>query len=371
MSDNPVLSFRFRLRFEDFEVALAHDMRLVGITALFGHSGSGKSSTLRVLAGLETEADGTISFDGEPWQSPAPDNVFIPPHQRCVGFVFQDAALFPHLSVAGNLAYAESRACQRQNTTDLAKVVDRLDLEPLLQRHPTSLSGGERQRVALGRALLTRPRLMLLDEPMSALDTRRKAEILPYIAGLPAEFGVPVIYVTHSVDEVAYLADTMIVLSKGRKVADGPVAQTLARLDLGPATGRFEAGVVLDARIEGHDREFYLTNLDVGGATLSVPLVDAAIGTPVRLRIRARDVILARVEPKQISSRNVLRGTIQEIAEEPETPFAETLVDVPGGVIRARLTRASVADLELSPGTPVYALIKSISLVGSVAAIRN
>ncbi len=370
MSDDPVLSFRFKLRVGDFEVALAHDMALAGITALFGHSGSGKSSTLRVLAGLESRAEGWVSFDGTPWQAPPPDKVFVPPYERCVGFVFQDAALFPHLNVSGNLAFAERRACIRGNTTDLAKVVDRLDLEPLLERNPQSLSGGERQRVALGRALLTRPRLMLMDEPMSALDTRLKAEILPYIAQLPKEFGVPVIYVTHSVDEVAYLADNMIVLSKGRKLADGPVAETLARLDLGPATGRFEAGVVLEAKVAGHDDEFHLSELDLGGSRLFVPAIKASPGTPVRFRVRARDVILARVRPEQVSSRNILEGKILEVAGEPDTPFAETLVEIPGGVIRARLTRASVADLELTPGTQVFALIKSISLVGSVATER-
>jgi molybdate transport system ATP-binding protein len=370
MSDEPVLSFRFRLRFDAFEVALAHDMKLAGITALFGHSGSGKSSTLRVLAGLESAAEGWVSFDGEAWQTPAPEKTFVPPHERCVGFIFQDAALFPHLSVAGNLGYAERRACKRQNTTDLAKVVERLDLGELLERNPLSLSGGERQRVALGRALLTRPRLMLMDEPMSALDNRRKAEILPYIACLPKDFGVPVIYVTHSVDEVAYLADTMIVLSKGRKVADGPVAETLARLDLGPATGRFEAGVVLDAKVAAHDSEYHLTQLDLGGTPLFVPLMEAAAGTPVRFRIRARDVILATAKPEQVSSRNILKGTILEVAEEAETPFAETLVKVPGGVIRARLTRRSIHDLGLAPGVDVYALIKSISLVGSVSTVR-
>jgi molybdate transport system ATP-binding protein len=249
MSDKPVLSFKFRLRFADFELALAHDMALAGITALFGHSGSGKTTALRVLAGLEDAADGWVSFDGEPWQTPAPENLFVPVHQRAIGYVFQDARLFPHLSVKGNLEFAASRANARTSATDLQTVVGRFDLEELLERRPESLSGGERQRVAVARALLTNPRLMLMDEPMSALDSRRKAEILPYIACLPKDFGVPVIYVTHSVDEVAYLADTMIVLSKGRKVADGPVAETLARLDLGPATGRFEAGVVLDAKL--------------------------------------------------------------------------------------------------------------------------
>ncbi len=370
MSDNPVLTFRFRLNHGDFQVALAHDMRLAGITALFGHSGSGKTTVLRVLAGLEARADGHVTYDGVAWQSDEPRRIFVPPHERAVGYVFQDARLFPHLNVVGNLTFAEARSRSRASVTDIDTVIGHLDLEPLLERRPESLSGGEQQRVAVARALLTRPRLLLLDEPLSALDTQRKAEILPYIARLPEHFGVPVIYVTHSVDEVAYLADNMIVLSRGRKVADGPVDQTLARLDLGPATGRFEAGVVLGATIVKHDIEYRLSELSLGGASIYVPMIDADPGAQVRLRVRARDVILAKERPKQVSSRNILQGKIVEVVEEPDTPFAETLVEISGGLIRARLTRRSAADLGLAPGVPVFALVKSISLAGGNTAVR-
>lgn len=370
MSDKPLLTFRFRLRHGDFEAALAHDVRLAGITALFGHSGSGKTTVLRVLAGLESRAEGSVAFDGEVWQDEEAPRRFAPPHERAVGYVFQDAHLFPHLDVSGNLAFAEARSRQRAPVTDRDTVISRFDLKPLIERKTGSLSGGERQRVAIARALLARPRLLLLDEPLSALDTPRKAEILPYIARLPEEFGVPVIYVTHSVDEVAYLADEMIVLSKGRKVADGPVGETLARLDLGPATGRFEAGVVLNAKVVGHDREYRLTTLELGGAPLEVPLIEADPGRRVRLRLRARDVTLATKRPEELSARNILEGRIVEILEEPETTYAETLVEVPGGLIRARLTRRSVADLGLAPGNTVFALVKSISLVGGITAAR-
>ncbi|KUO54271.1 MAG: hypothetical protein APF80_06180 [Alphaproteobacteria bacterium BRH_c36] len=371
MSDDAVLSFRFRLSHGAFQVALAHDMRLAGITALFGHSGSGKTTVLRVLAGLESRADGHIAFDGAVWQGEQPRRSFVPPHERAVGYVFQDARLFPHLTVAGNLAFAESRSRNRAAVSNFETVVGRFDLEPLLERRPESLSGGELQRVAVARALLARPRLLLMDEPLSALDTPRKAEILPYIARLPEQFGVPVIYVTHSVDEVAYLADEMIVLSKGRKVADGPVGETLARLDLGPATGRFEAGVVLKATVVGHDTEYRLTRLDLGGAQIEVPMLDAAPGARVRMRLRARDVILATKRPEQLSSRNIIEGRIVEVVEEPSTPFAETLVEIPGGLIRARLTRRSVADLGIAPGVAVFALVKSISLVGGIIAVKS
>lgn len=369
MSGEPVLSFKFRLGYDGFQLALAHDMRASGITALFGHSGSGKTTVLRVLAGLEAGADGTVTFDGTPWQTPAPGPTFVPTHARGIGYVFQDARLFPHLTVAGNLAYAARRSRGRAGA-DFETVTRTLDLGPLLERQPDGLSGGERQRVAVARALLTRPRLLLMDEPLSALDQKRKNEILPYIARLPGEFGVPVIYVTHSVDEVAYLADTMIVLSKGRKIADGPVTETLARLDLGPATGRFEAGVVLAGRIIAHDNRFQLSEIDVGGAKIAVPVVAAAVGSPVRLRVRARDVILATERPNNVSSRNILEGTVIEIVEEPDTAFAETLIEVGAGRLRARLTRRSVAELGLAPGARVYCMVKSTSLVGGITAER-
>lgn len=370
MSDKPVLSFKFRLQLAEYKLALAHDMALAGVTALFGHSGSGKTTVLRVLAGLEEEADAYVSYDGEPWQTPAPDKVFVPPHSRAVGYVFQEARLFPHLDVKGNLDFAAKRGADRTTGTDFETVVGRLDLEPLLERRTEALSGGERQRVALARALLTKPRLMLMDEPMSALDPRRKSEILPYIAKLPEDFQVPVIYVTHSVDEVAYLADTMIVLSKGRKVADGPVADTLARLDLGPATGRFEAGVVLDTKVAAHDPEYRLTTLDISGQTVQVPLIDAELGAAIRLRVRARDVILSTQRPDAMSSRNIFQGHIIEIIEEAETPFAETLVEIPGGRLRARITRKSAADLKLKTGAEVFAIVKSISLAGATTLAR-
>jgi molybdate transport system ATP-binding protein len=369
MSDDPVLSMEIRIAIEAFDLAVKHELPLTGVTALFGHSGSGKTTLLRVFAGLERGAEGRIAFNGEVWQDTSPNRVFLPPEQRAVGYVFQDARLFPHLTVAGNLAFAEQRASGRGEAIERDAVLARFGLEPLLDRHPATLSGGERQRVAIARALLTRPRLLLMDEPLSALDARRRAEILPYIARLPADFGVPVVYVTHAVDEVAYLADSMIVLSEGRKVADGPVAETLARLDLGPATGRFEAGVVLEAIVARHDQVYHLTELVLGRAALFVPLIDAPAGTAVRLRVRARDVALAVRRPEEITSRNILEGKILEIVEEPETAFAETLVDVEGGRIRARVTRQAVAELHLTAGVKVFAVIKSISLAGGVSTV--
>lgn len=346
--------------FGGFDLDLSHRMALDGIMALFGPSGCGKSTLLRIVAGLERNARGRISFGDEIWLD-SDAGIFVPPHRRGVGYVFQDARLFPHLSVAGNLRYAARRSAGVKSPIDFASVVTALDLSALLPRRPTSLSGGERQRVAVGRTLLTRPRLLLMDEPLAALDIKRKAEILPYIERLPDIFGVPVIYVTHSIDEVARLAQRIIVLTAGRKVADGSVSEVLERLDLQPATGRFEAGVVLTARIVGHDPVFRLTHLDHHGQTIDMPMADLDIGSEVRLRVRARDVSLAIERPKGISVRNILAGTIVQIAEEPETAFAETLVDIGDARLRARITRAAVAELSLVAGTPVFALVKSIA----------
>jgi molybdate transport system ATP-binding protein len=354
------ISFDIRVAFGEFVLDVADRIVLDGITGLFGPSGCGKSTLLRVVSGLERKADGRIQFDDEVWLD-ASRGVFVPPHTRGVGYVFQDTRLFPHLTVAGNLRYAEQRSRSQGKAIGLDDVVAALDLAPLMPRRPQSLSGGERQRVAIGRTLLTRPRLLLMDEPLAALDVRRKAEILPYIERLPQAFNIPIIYVTHSIDEVAHLARRMLVLDAGHKVTDGPVSEVLERLDLAPIAGHFEAGVVLTARVTRHDLNYRLTYLDHGGQVIVMPMADLAIGSSVRLRIRARDVALATVRPESISVRNVLSGTIVEIAEEPETAFAETLVDIGGARVRARVTRSAVADLRLAPGCAVFALVKSIA----------
>lgn len=349
-----------RITFGRFTLDVTECMMLEGISALFGPSGCGKSTLLRIISGLEPAARGGIQFGDEVWQDDD-RGIFVPPHRRGVGYVFQDARLFPHLSVAENLRYAEKRSQGKGDEMTFDGVVAALDLAPLLNRRTPSLSGGERQRVAIGRTLLTRPRLLLMDEPLAALDARRKGEILPYIERLPKAFGVPVIYVTHAIDEVARLAQHMLALAAGRKVAEGPVADVLERLDLQSVTGRFEAGVVLTARVTGHDREFRLTHLDHHGQEIVMPMAELAAGDEVRLRIRARDVALATRRPEGISVRNIMSGSITEIVEEPETAFAETLVDIGGAKVRARVTRAAVAELALAPGKPVFALIKSIA----------
>lgn len=348
------------LAFPGFRLDFAEKLPLAGITALFGPSGCGKSTLLRIIAGLETAATGRVTFKGEVWQDSAAGR-FVPPHRRGVGYVFQDTRLFAHLTVRRNLAFAERRSRHARSPIDMDAVIEAFDLSPLLHRRTQALSGGERQRVAIARTILTRPRLLLMDEPLAALDHRRKGEILPYIERLPKAFGLPMIYVTHAIDEATRLADHLVLMAQGKKTAAGPTRELLERLDLAPATGRFEAGVLITAKVVGHDQAFKLTRLDLEGQPLLMPALDLAIDSFVQLRVRARDVALATVRPQGISIRNVLEGHITDLALEEDTAFAEALVTIGTARLRARITRAAIADLALTPGSPAFALIKSIS----------
>ena len=355
------LHLRARVAFPEFELDVAEELPLDGVTVLFGPSGSGKSTLLRVIAGFQAPDEGRIALGAQQWLDTSA-GLSVQAHRRPVGFLFQDARLFPHLDVAGNLGFAEKRRRRSSEGFQRAEVVDALDLGPLLGRRTDALSGGERQRVALGRTLLSNPALLLLDEPLSALDIQRKAEILPYLEALPRRFGVPTIYVTHSLDEVVQLADQMLVLSAGRVQAYGPAAATIESLDLQSITGRFEAGVLLEARVTGHDERTAMTRVDLEGQTLKMPRVNSAEeGDPVRLRIRARDVALAIRRPEGVSIRNVLSGRISEILPQKDTPFVEVFVAVGEVRIHARITRDAVEDLSLKPGMEIFALVKSVS----------
>jgi molybdate transport system ATP-binding protein len=354
------LEIESELDFPGFRLAASARLPLDGIMGLFGPSGHGKSTLLRVVAGLERGSRGRIALGGEVWQDDAQGR-FVEPHRRGVGYVFQDVRLFPHLSVRANLRFAERRAPAAGPGLAFDHIAEMLDLGPLLPRRPSTLSGGERQRVALGRALLTRPRLLLLDEPLSALDLRRKAEIIPYIERLRDELAVPIVYVTHSLDELSRLVRNVALMSEGRIVAVGPLQETMARLDLQPMTGRFEAGSVLEARVQGHDRRYALTLLEVAGQALRMPEIDAAPGATVRVRVRARDVAIALTRPEGVSIRNVMAGRIAAVEVEPG-PFAEVAIDLGGPWLRARITRESVDELALAPGRSVFALVKSVAL---------
>lgn len=352
------LSVDIRAGFGDFSLSVTQDFATDGITAVFGPSGCGKSTLLRAIAGFEPGATGHVRFDGEVWMDA---RHHLPPHRRGVGYVFQDARLFPHLSARGNLDYAARRAPRTPARYGFDDVAEVLDLAPLFARHPAQLSGGERQRVAIGRTLLAQPRLMLMDEPLAALDTRRKGEILPYIARLHGAFGLPILYVTHALEEVTQLCDRIVALSAGRVVAAGGVGAVLERLDLADVQGRFEAGAILRGRITGRDTAMHLSRVDLGGAALDVPEISRPEGSEVRLRVRARDVSLARGRPEGLSIRNRLAATVLSITEERAGAFAEVLLDISGQHLRARVTRAAIRDLGLAAGDPVTALVKSVA----------
>lgn len=355
------LRLEFRLDLPNFRLEVREAIGLDGVTALFGPSGSGKTSLLRVIAGFARPARGRVALDDAAWFD-GEAGLHVPPHRRPVGFMFQDARLFPHLSVAGNLDFAERRAGPARGF-GREEVVAALDLDPLLDRPAAALSGGERQRAALGRTLLVRPRLLLLDEPLAALDRDRKADILPYLEGALAQFRIPALYVSHDLDEVARLADQLLVLSAGRVRARGAAADVLERLDLGSAADRFEAGALVSGRVLRQDARLHLTWVDLDGDPLAVPeMAGLAPGDPVRLRIRARDVALATQRPQGLSIRNALAGTLIDLRREEDAGFAEALVQLRKARLRARLTLAAVEELGLAAGMPVYALVKSLSL---------
>ena len=330
-----------------------------GVTALFGRSGSGKSSVLNAIAGLLRPERGRIALDGESLFDAAA-GVNVAAHRRRIGYVFQEGRLLPHLTVRQNLLYGR-RFARGPGAVTLDKVTELLGLAALLQRRPHDLSGGEKQRVAIGRALLADPLLLLMDEPLAALDAPRKSEILYYIERLRDEVGVPIVYVSHSLDEVVRLADTVVVMSEGRVLDSGPVDETMARMELRPYLGRFEGGAVIEARVAEQDLEMGLARLDFPGGALYAPDVDALVGERVRVRIRARDVSLATVRPEAISMLNVLPGTLTALGESAGASV-DVQIDVAGTILLARITRKSVEALGLAPGRPVFALVKAVAI---------
>lgn len=325
-----------------------------GLTALFGRSGSGKTSLVSIVGGLIRPDRGRVVIDGQTLVD-TERGLFVPAHRRRIGYVFQDSRLFPHLSVRRNLLYGRWFARGDGGATaDLGAVVELLGIGHLLERHPDSLSGGERQRVAIGRALLARPRLVLMDEPLASLDESRRAEILPYIERLRDEASVPILYVSHSVAEVARLATTVVIMSEGMVMAVGPVQDIL------PMADTTDGGAVLEARIVRHDETFHLSVLESAAGELQVPRLDAPAGAHVRAYIRARDVMLSLRPPEDISALNVLAGKIASITPTANAQ-ADVRLDCSGAVLMARLTVKSVDRLALAPGRPVYAVVKSVS----------
>ncbi len=330
------------------------------IVALFGRSGSGKSTLVEAIAGLVRPRRGRIVVAGRTLFDSA-RGIDVAPEHRRVGFVFQDALLFPHLSVRANLAYGQRLAPAGERFMRPERVITLLGVGALLERRPATLSGGEKQRVAIGRALLANPRVLLMDEPLASLDGPRKAEILQYVELLRDEVRLPIVYVSHALEEVTRLADRLVLVSDGRTIAQGGVAELLSRTDLKGLTGRFEAGAVIDARVARHDERYQLSVLAFDGGELVVPNVDALPGEPVRARVRARDVAIALEAPRASSFQNVLAAKVESVGGE----FG-AIVDVSLRVgptpLMARLTRQSAERLALAPGMPVYALVKAIAI---------
>ncbi|HEX8989849.1 MAG TPA: molybdenum ABC transporter ATP-binding protein [Rhodocyclaceae bacterium] len=349
----------FRLSHPGFALDVDLVLPARGVTALFGPSGSGKTTVLRCIAGLERRAAGRLEVGGEVWQQ---EGVFLPTHRRRLGYVFQDARLFPHLTVRRNLDYGQRRVAAAERRVSPDHVVELLGIGHLLDRLPERLSGGERQRVAIARALLTSPSLLLMDEPMAALDAARKAEILPYLERLHGELEIPVIYVSHSPDEVARLADHLVVMESGRAVAQGPLTETLARLDLPVRLGE-DAGVVLDGRIAERDQNWHLARIEFDGGSLWTRDAGHALGHAVRVRILARDVSVALDAPHDTSILNTMPATVAELADESHPALALVKLRVGASAIVARLTRRSACGLELKPGLPVFAQIKAVALL--------
>jgi molybdate transport system ATP-binding protein len=351
---------RFRLDRSDFRLDVDLDLPGRGVTALFGHSGSGKTTLLRLIAGLERAEGGELSVNGQVWQDSA---TFLPTHRRPLGYVFQEASLFSHLNIRRNLEFGMKRVDAAARKVSLDQAINLLGIGHLLERKPASLSGGERQRVGIARALAVSPRILLMDEPLAALDLARKQEILPYLERLHDELEIPVLYVSHAPDEVARLADHIVVMDAGKAVASGPLTETLARLDLPIRLGE-DAGVVLDGTVAERDSQWHLARVEFAGGEVWVRDGGHALGHHVRIRILARDVSLALARHDGTSILNILPAVVAAVADDAHPAQALVRMDVGGSPLVARLTRRSANALALAPGQSVYAQIKAVALIG-------
>lgn len=354
------LDARFHIDYPGFYFDVACCVPLNGTVAIFGASGSGKTTLLRCIAGLTRAASGYLTFGQSLWQD---KNTFVPIQQRRVGVVFQDARLFPHLNANQNLQYGMKRIPLLDRRVQFDQVVELLGLERLLERRAPHLSGGEQQRVAIGRALLTSPQLLLMDEPLASLDRERKQEILPFIQRLNQELQIPVLYVSHDLHEILQLANHMVLIKEGKVVANGPIQEIFARLDLPGLVEPSMVGAILETRIADHEPEFGLTRVEFAGRSLFIPQQSLPIGAPLRVQIHARDVSVIVGTPAASSSvLNSLEATVVEIQESPRDPYAmEVKLDV-GCPLLAMITRKSFHQLNLQPGQKVHAHFKAVAL---------
>lgn len=328
-----------------------------GVTALFGPSGSGKTTLLRCVAGLERASPARLLVNGETWQD---ERQWTPPHRRAIGYVFQEASLFPHLTVMGNLRYGQRRSSTAHRVS-LDQAIALLGIEPLLARKPEHLSGGERQRVGMARALAVGPRLLLMDEPLSALDLRLKQEILPYLERLRDELDIPMLYVSHSPDEVARLADHLVMLDAGRVTASGSLQDLLSSLSPSLCLGE-DAAVVLPATVSELDAHWHLARLDFDGGQLWVRDQGLALGQRVRIRLLARDISLA-VAPGRSSIQNVLPGRVEAFGEGGHPGLVMVRMRVGSAAVLAQVTRRAVDELGLAVGQEAWVQIKSVAVV--------
>ena len=369
----PDVIARLRIGYPAFSLDVNLTLPGNQVTAIFGPSGSGKSTCLRAIAGLERNPpqpqsanagqanDGFISVDGEIWQDDVHD-LFLAPHLRALGFVFQEASLFAHLSVAQNLSFGQSRVPKALRRVSLEQAIELLGIGHLMNRQPHALSGGERQRVAIARALATSPRMLLMDEPLAALDAARKAEVLPYLANLQRELAIPVLYVTHSLDEVARLADHLVMLDAGRVVASGPAAELMTRMDLPIAQGD-AASALVHATVVSHDPVHHLTQARFSGGEFAIPLQTLAIGDSVRIRVQARDVSLTLAHQSGTSIQNIVPVRIVTLGSNMAGQIMVQL-DAAGSTLLARVTARAVAQLDLRAGQALFAQVKGVAIVG-------
>jgi molybdate transport system ATP-binding protein len=352
------IELRLDLERPGFHLTVDTEIPARGVTAVFGRSGCGKTTLLRCVAGLEPSVCGRLVVNGEVWQD---ETRFIPAHQRPLGYVFQEGQLFPHLSVEGNLHYGYRRIPAAERVVQPEDVARLLGLETLLHRRVTEISGGQRQRVAVGRALLTSPRVLLMDEPLAALDAISKAEILPYLERLHDELSIPVLYVSHAIDEVTRLADHMLLMENGVIRAEGPLRELITRGDL-PLAHSAGAAAVIEARVTGHDDRYHLTELEFDGGSLVISRASLQRSAHVRVRIMARDVALSLTRPHDSSVLNCLPAQVLDVSDDPHPGHVLVRLVVGDATLLARITRRSIEHLALEPGTDVYALVKSVAI---------
>jgi len=355
------LRIRAHLARSDFHLDVDLELPPKGITVLFGPSGSGKTSLLRCVAGLERPSNGLIRLGQELWQDESRD-VFVPPWERDLGYVSQEASLFGHLDVQKNVDYGLKRSGKPGSAKARSGAIELLGIGHLMHRHPANLSGGERQRVAIARALATQPRLLLLDEPLAALDLARRHEILPWLEKMRDELSMPMLYITHSADELARLADYLVVLDKGSVKAYGAAQDVLASVESPVIVGE-DTGIVLRGTVVGRDALWHLSQVAFPGGYLWVRDNDMAQGRQVRLRILARDISISTHEPQDTSIQNHLMGSIQAIVDDVHLSQALVRIRCGDSILLARVTKRAISMLDLKTGDEVWAQVKSVAVI--------